>query len=65
MIVDGRGGAVVRHRESRQDHRPGEYVSRVKYVQRGFGDPKTDDGKNSYGGKNNYGGLNNYGSKNS
>jgi hypothetical protein len=32
MIVDGRGGAEVRHRESRQDCRPGEYVSRVKYV---------------------------------
>jgi hypothetical protein len=28
MIVDGRGGAVVRHRESHQDHRPGEYVTR-------------------------------------
>jgi hypothetical protein len=27
MIVDGRGGAEVRCRESHQDHRPGEYVS--------------------------------------
>jgi hypothetical protein len=28
MIVDGRGGAEVRCRESHQNHRPGEYVSR-------------------------------------
>jgi hypothetical protein len=28
MIVDGRVGAEVRCRESRQDRRPGEYVSR-------------------------------------
>jgi hypothetical protein len=28
MIVDGRGGAEVRCRESHKDHRPGEYVSR-------------------------------------
>jgi hypothetical protein len=25
MIIDGRGGAEVRCRESRQDHRPGEF----------------------------------------
>jgi hypothetical protein len=28
MIVDGRGGAEVRCRESHEDRRPGEYVSR-------------------------------------
>jgi hypothetical protein len=28
MIVDGRGGAEVRYRESHEDHRPREYVSR-------------------------------------
>jgi hypothetical protein len=25
MIVDGRGGAEVRYRESHEDHRPGEF----------------------------------------
>jgi hypothetical protein len=25
MIIDGRGGVEVRCRESRQDHRPGEF----------------------------------------
>jgi hypothetical protein len=28
MIVDGRGGAEVRFRESHEDHHPGEYESR-------------------------------------
>jgi hypothetical protein len=28
MIVDGKGGAEVRCRESHEDRRPGEYVSR-------------------------------------
>jgi hypothetical protein len=28
MIVDGRGGAEVRCRDSHEDRRPGEYVSR-------------------------------------
>jgi hypothetical protein len=28
MIVDGRGGAEVRFRESHEDRRPGEYESR-------------------------------------
>jgi hypothetical protein len=28
MIVDGKGGAEVRCRESHEDHRPREYVSR-------------------------------------
>jgi hypothetical protein len=27
MIIDGRGGAEVRCRESHEDHHPGEYVS--------------------------------------
>jgi hypothetical protein len=28
MIIDGRGGAKVRCRESHEDRRPGEYVSK-------------------------------------